>query len=268
MHYFQDGKQSSESGLNPVKTRDLSALRSKFDDTYDTRIVGAGFVESDEYYRLEKERYWRSLLFFSRLDVKSPAKILEIGGGQLALLASALFKDDCSVADISDRFAAPIRKAGLDFFQYDLTKDNVPAGLENRFETIFLLEVIEHIPLPAYVVFKQLRKLLCSGGVLFITTPNLFRLRNLVKMFLGQEFLDHFESAGVGRGLGHQLEYTAGHMRWQFQQADMEVIMLEHDELGHEGHSATARFGRKMLAPLRLRPIWRDELVVAARKLP
>jgi SAM-dependent methyltransferase len=250
-----------------VTTRPISNLRSKFDEIYDSRIVGAGFVESDEYYRLERERYWRSLLFFSRLDIRCPAKILEIGGGQLALLLKELFNDDCSVADISDRFASPVRAAGLEFFKYDLTNEGVPTGFENRFDVILLLEVIEHIPLPAYVVFKQLSNLLRSGGVLFITTPNLFRLRNLIRMFLGQEFLDHFESAGVGRGLGHQLEYTADHLRWQVGQSGMEVIMLEYDELGHIGHSAKARLGRSLLAPLRLRPIWRDELVVAARKL-
>src|SRR5262249_48682724 len=155
------------------------------------RIVGAGFAESDEYYRLERERYWRSLLFFSRLDVRCPAKILEIGGGQLALILKELFNDQCSAADLSDHFAAPVKEQGLEFFSYDLTK-HAPAGLENRFDVILLLEVIEHIPLPAYVVFDNLSKLLRVGGIIFITTPNLFRLRNLVRMFLGQEFLDHF----------------------------------------------------------------------------
>jgi hypothetical protein len=44
------------------------------------------------------------------------------------------------------------------------------------------------------------------------------------------------------------------------------VLMLEHDELGQVGHSFKARVGRKLLSPFRMRPIWRNGLVAAARK--
>ena len=59
---------------------------------------------------------------------------------------------------------------------------------------------------------------------------------------------------------------SADYLRWQLERAGMEVVMLKHDELGRVGHSLKARLGRKLLAPLRLRPIWRDALVAAARK--
>ena len=46
----------------------------------------------------------------------------------------------------------------------------------------------------------------------------------------------------------------------------MEIVMLEHDSLGRSGHSVKARLARKLLAPLELRPVWRDGLVAVARK--
>jgi hypothetical protein len=134
------------------------------------------------------------------------------------------------------------------------------------FDVVFLLEVIEHIPLPGYIVMDRIKPLLKPSGIVFLTTRNLFRVRNLIRMFLGIEFLDRFMIPEPGQGLGHQLEYSADHLRWQLERAGMEIVMLEHDSLGRSGHSFKARLARRLLAPLELRPIWRDGLVAVARK--
>jgi hypothetical protein len=248
-----------------VRQRRLGDLRAQFDEIYDTCIVGGGFVESDEYYKNDKERYWRSLELLCRLDIPMPARMLEIGGGQLALLCKKLFGDDCTVADISQEYAAPLRKSGINLVTFDLMK---PEGskIPGEFDVVILLEVIEHIPLPAYVVFERIKPLLNARGLVFLTTPNLFRIRNVIRMFLGIEFLDRFMIPQPGKGLGHQLEYSANHLRWQLERAGMEVLMLKQDSLGRTGHSAKARLARKLVTPLELRPIWRDGLAAAARK--
>jgi SAM-dependent methyltransferase len=248
-----------------VGQRSNKNLRSRFDELYDSSIVGAGFGETDEYYKWDRERYWRSLNFLCQLEIATPASLLEIGGGQLALLFKKLFNDDCSVADISERYSAPIQKEGIPFFKYNLM-DPPSSAHEGIFDVIVLLEVIEHIPVPAHVIFERIKCFLKPTGILFLTTPNLFRIRNFIRMFLGIEFLAHFQLPEPEQGLGHQLEYSAHHLRWQLERAGMEIIMLKHDELGRIGHSPKARLGRRLLAPLGLRPIWRDGLVAAARK--
>jgi len=249
----------------PLRGRSISDIRSRFDEIYDSCIVGAGFAESDEYYKLDKERYWRSLELLCQLDIPNPAHLLEIGGGQMAVLFKKLFNDDCVVADLSERYISPLRKEGLRFFQYNLLNPQ-SGNYEDGFDIVVLLEVVEHIPVPAHVVFDRIKRFMRPNGILFLTTPNLFRIRNLVRMFFGVEFLDRFDMPDSNRGLGHQLEYSADHLRWQLERAGMEIVMLKHDELGRVGHSFKARLGRALSAPLQLRPLWRDGLVAAARK--
>ncbi len=245
--------------------RCINHLRPQFDEIYDTCIVGGGFFEADQYYRFEKERYWRSLELFCALNVTAPASILEIGGGQFALLRKKLFGDNCMVADLTQKFIEPLQKSGIDLFTYNLM-DPKTSKFGVNFDVVVLLEVIEHIPLPAHVVIENIKPLLKPTGILFMTTRNLFRLRNLIRMFLGIEFLDHFTlPASPEHGLGHQLEYSAEHLRWQLERARMEILMLKEDSLGRTGHTVKARFARKLLAPLELRSKWRDGLVAAAR---
>ncbi|MEH2557280.1 SAM-dependent methyltransferase [Bradyrhizobium algeriense] len=244
--------------------RQITNLRPDFERIYASCIIGAGFFESDDYYRHDQERYWRSLEIFCELDLPRPARILEIGGGQMAVMCSKLFNDECVVGDISDQFIAPIERQNIPFIPYNLMSDEEHSA-KGAFDAVVLLEVIEHVPVPAYVLFERIKRLLKPGGILFLTTPNLFRLRNLIRMFLGIEFLDRFLLPQPGQGLGHQLEYSANHLDWQLERAGLSKIFIQHDELGRVGHSSKARLARRLLAPLRLRPIWRDGLVAAAR---
>jgi hypothetical protein len=107
--------------------RPAERLGSQFDSVYDSRIVEAGFFETAEYYRMEKERYRRSLQLFCQLNVPAPASILEIGGrGQMAVLCKELFGDHCTVADISQEFSSPLQKAGI-----ELVTDLLPCFRRN-----------------------------------------------------------------------------------------------------------------------------------------
>ncbi|MFL6775023.1 MAG: hypothetical protein ACJ8FN_01375, partial [Sphingomicrobium sp.] len=63
----------------------------------------------------------------------------------------------------------------------------------------------------------------------------------------------------------HQTEYSARHLSWHIREAGFMLERLEHDQLGQAGFSWKARIARKLLSPLRLRKVWREELVAIAR---
>jgi len=244
----------------------MKDIRSRFDLIYNCDIIGAGFAESDEYYRRDKERYWRCLVLLCQLDLQPDVKLLEIGGGQLAVICKKMFGYDCTVADVSERYISPLQRGHIEFFKYNLM-DLPPVEKQENFDVVVMLEVIEHIPAPAYILFERIKLFLKPTGIMFLTTPNLFRIRNVVRMILGIEFLDDYQIPEREQGLGHQLEYSAKHLRWQLERGGMQIMVLNHDELGRVGHSFKTRLGRSLVAPLAmLRPKWRDGLVAVARK--
>ena len=90
-------------------------------------------------------------------------------------------------------------------------------------DLVILQEVIEHIPQPPYVVLEKIRTMLAPGGLLFLTTPNGHRFRNVLYMLAGREIVDIYRYPCPGDALGHQHEYTMKQMLWQAREAGFEV---------------------------------------------
>lgn len=239
--------------------------RSKFDKCYDVNIIDKGFLEYSGYYEIERSRYWHTFQYLQNMNLSESAEILEVGGGQLAILAHHLLDHRAVVGDVSDEYSQPVLDAGIPLVVCNLLADD-PPEFQGRFDVVALLEVIEHMPVPGYVILSKVATWLKPGGAILLTTPNLFRLRNLVRMAMGRDPFDRFMYPSPGQGLGHQLEYSAEHLRWQIEKAGLRVELLEHSQLGQSGHSRGARLARRLTAPLRLRSKWREELVAVIRK--
>jgi SAM-dependent methyltransferase len=246
------------------RSRRSKLTRSAFDAVYDTFVRPGGFHELDSYYEISRERYFLTLGYLADLDVPEPAKVLDVGGGQFAILASKLFGDDATIGDISEAYRKPADTAGVGFTVCNLLDDD-PPSFKNAFDVIVLAEVVEHLPMPPYLILGKVRGWLKPGGALLLTTPNLFRLRNLARMVRGRDLFDTFMLPRNGVSLGHQTEYSAAHLGWHVREAGFTLERMEHDQLGATGFSWKARAARKLLAPLRLRKAWREHLVAVGR---
>ena len=71
--------------------------RAAFNAIYDRFVRPGGFHELNSYYAVSRERYFLTLSYLADLDLPQPAKLLDVGGGQFAILASKLFGDDASL---------------------------------------------------------------------------------------------------------------------------------------------------------------------------
>lgn len=238
--------------------------RQQFDDAYASLIIQQDFLEGAAYYRERKERYWNTLRKIA-FCLEPGSQVLDIGGGHFALLTKRLFQARSELADLDSRYRASVDSAGIPFHHLNLVEDDF--HFEHPFDLVILGEVIGHVPVPPHMVFAKLAATLAPGGRLVMTTPNLFRLRNVVRMLLAKPMFEHFVMPGRDRPPGHFIEYDLEQMKWQMAFAGLEVEVGEHAQLDLGGATFSARLIRRLLWPLLwLRPVWRDNLFVIGRK--
>lgn len=234
-----------------------------FDEAYDRVVQGRDFVEYRDYYAQARSRYRQTADLIGRLGLPRGARHLDIGGGQMALLTREMHGFRPTVGDVVATSEQDIAGQGVAFHRLNLMDDSYDAS--RTFDLITLCEVIEHIPVPPYITFRKLAPLIAPGGWLVLTTPNGFRIRNVLRMLANREVLDIYRYPEGDEGLGHQHEYTVRQMDWQLRKAGFEPHTLTTYVSGWKGASAGARLAHLATAPFNLFPHLRDGILVAAR---
>jgi SAM-dependent methyltransferase len=235
----------------------------EFDSLYDR------FVCRDEmqfggraYYQRYRSRYRECVQRFAALAPPHPVNVLDIGGGQLALMCIKLWGDRGVVSDLPGPHLSYMTGHGVEANHWNLCKDEPPFTTE--FDFVFFSEVIEHLPIPGYVALKRLRKAMRPGGAIICTTPNLYRLRNVVYMALGRPIFDNFQYPEGEFALGHVVEYSRDHLDWQFKKAGFTQCSVEYAQMHHMPTNPVFRPLAWVGYPLHLVPQWRDNLVATA----
>ena len=233
-------------------------FESAFDD-----MSQISWQEHPQYYPRYRERYLAMLRQFASQVPDDGLELLEIGGGQLAYLSLRIWgKDRAWVGDIQDTCFHSLRENGIDAFVWNLAAEDPPT--DQQFDVIFFSEVIEHLPVPGHIPLARLRALLRPNGILLCSTPNLYRLRNIIYLVRGQQLFDHFDLPGE-RGYGHVLEYSAEHLSWQLKRAGFEDFTVQLCDFTHVPNQRMDRMLSKLGAPLRKIPRYRDNLVAVAK---
>lgn len=240
-----------------------------FNEHYDKLILGGDFFEHGDYYIRERKRYRRTLeAILDAIGDRNPSamEVLEIGGGQMALLLRAMFGCKAVIADVNPNYSGKLVMDGLEFRVCDLLHDDLAD--RDRFDLVVMCEVIEHMPVPPYTVLEKISKWMRSSGILFLTTPNVYRLRNVVRLAMGLRVFDYFFIPEKGQMIGHPIEYAPEHLKWQLERAGFRGARVLHRQLVLTGATLAARIARLLLSPLLIRPMFRDTLVAVAYKAP
>lgn len=214
------------------------------------------------YHRRYRSRYKECARQLAAIAPPKPADVLEVGGGQLALMCKKLWEDRASAADLPGPHLDYVAQHGVATFEWNICRSGPPAGA--AFDFIFFSEVIEHLPMPGHIALERLRLALRPGGALICTTPNVYRLRNLAFLALGHRIWDHFRYPEEDVALGHVIEYSREHLQWQFAKAGLTRTRVEMRQFHHSPTNPLHRPVALLGYPLRLVPHWRDYLLAVA----
>src|SRR3954447_13056427 len=108
--------------------------QSAFSAAFDKLIVRGRFNEEPSYYPRYRSRYQQLMELFAKLAPASPCKVLDIGGGQFAVLTHALWHDDCMAADIGGEHLNYVASLGNRTARWNLCSDDQP--FQNEFDVV------------------------------------------------------------------------------------------------------------------------------------
>lgn len=128
----------------------------------------------------------------SRVDValkllEKGDRLLDVGcgDGTLGYHAKNMYNEIYGV-DISEKALKIARKRGVITFKVDLNKDKLPFQ-DNFFDAVTCLDVIEHVIDPRFLI-KEIYRVLKTGGILIISTPNIRYWKYLFSLIFKGKF--------------------------------------------------------------------------------
>jgi len=133
--------------------------------------------------------------------------------------------------------------------------------------TIALCATFEHLRVDPLFALKEMRRVLEPGGLLYLTTPNLYRLRNIANFALGRGLafdpICEYSKLRTIRHMGHVREYSTGEVA-RF----LEACGLRVQSVGYRYHANLRGWkGKALRTAYRLTPRrFRRDIVVIAQK--
>lgn len=219
-------------------------------------------LQQEEYQRrgLEHELYaeddaaffstWlcHRLIILSLIPIecrKSGTKVLDIGGGKGRI--STLLSDlelrcaniDCLYleADTLNVMGNPLipllraynEEKGVEIVARDAYEDGISFS-DGSFDLVIFSEVIEHLPNSPKPILSDIHRVLCKGGWMILTTPNLVSFKRRVTTLLGRSTRNPIESFYNMEGYpvgsvyrGHNREYTLQEVEYMLAQENFTI---------------------------------------------
>lgn len=166
---------------------------------------------SELYFSNQLLRYYNTLMIVE--EKLKPGSALDIGSypSHLHKIFLMMGYDAYGIDIDPGRISLNLKDCRLRTYAADIEAPGWNTG-GRKYDIVFLLEVIEHLHVNPLIVFLEMNNLLKKGGYLFLSTPNLFSLRNRINFvrgrYVGEHPLSVYEKLDRHGSRGHQRIYS------------------------------------------------------------
>jgi SAM-dependent methyltransferase len=158
-----------------------------------------------------KQRYISDIGFIAK-HYRS-GRILEIGSHpyHLTYAMKRLGYDVIGLDIDPSRYGHFIKKHDLSIITCDIETEPIPFG-DDAFQLILFNEVFEHLRMDPIKTLIEINRVLQPGGIMILTTPNLYAVHRILLFLLGRGIKDPYgafkQMHDIGH-MGHVREYSA-----------------------------------------------------------
>lgn len=157
--------------------------------------------------------------------INSNSTIAEIGIGPISVLARQLKKAKVIGIDLNNSKLSLSNKFGIDLRVCDLQISPLPLE-DSSIDIIMLLETVEHLCIYPNDLFDQINKKLKKEGYLIISTPNLVRFSNRLRVLSGKNPLINYFERTAG-GSNHVREFVLDEMVYYLKKSGFKIVKKE-----------------------------------------
>lgn len=224
-------------------------------DRVDRELARLGLPDAG-YFHAHRARYEHDLQVVARHPAHQ--HILELGAFPFHVTAAlALAGRRVTAVDLDpERGRRLIERLGLDVRRCDIERQRLPFD-DAAFDLVLLCETLEHLRVDPQFALSEVNRVLRPGGLVLLTTPNLYSAQNMLRFVLGRGFGDAVAEFSKLRSLGHMghvREYTQREVRRFAMEAGFSIrVHRFHDYARPRGRRETLKFLAFKILPARLR---------------
>lgn len=199
----------------------MQRLSTEVMERYDRVQASQGDPCEKLYFEASRDKF---RLLLELMEAGPHGSILELGTSRFSLLLKGTRPElEVVTLDLGPD-GGECARAGVTQVVADLLEPPIPLP-EATFDVVLFSEVLEHLQGNPRVAFREILRVLKPGGRMLLTTPNLARLTNRLKLLLGRSPLERVGPPGWG---GHIREYCLEEVVDFVRTAGFEVTMQEH----------------------------------------
>jgi SAM-dependent methyltransferase len=212
--------------------KDISSL---MDYLASFELPGMDSAERNNYLNFSLDRFLKTLDLFPE-GINDRTRVLELGASPyfMSLLIKKYY--NCRI-EFANFFGASKtskkrdmlssnaynQKYEIDFKHFNVEKEEFPYR-DKSFDMVIFCEIIEHLTVDPVHTLVQINRILKEGGHMIITTPNVLRYENVIKLITGRNIHDHYSGYGAyGR---HNREYTPEELRLLVESMGFKAVKL------------------------------------------